>query len=66
MAFTDEDFKRLKDCLSAVCGYSILKDQWKLPALIVRLEAAEAIVQNDLDQDADGYLFRAWRKEAGK
>jgi hypothetical protein len=66
MTFTDDDLKRLKDSLSYVQGYSIVKDVWKLPALLARLKAAEFYIER---QRADnGYLeaLKAWRKAAGK
>lgn len=68
MTFTDDDLKRLKE--------DVAKGGWspKMPALLVRLEAAENVADDyECLQIALGCgfwienpLFKAWRKSAGK
>lgn len=76
MSFTDDNLKRLKERrqeimerpadtdLKAVYAMTLLMD---IPALLARLEAAEACAKEYAPDGPIGFkLLAAWRKAAGK
>lgn len=65
--FTDEDLKRLKFNIENHAPNWIDKDN--LSGLLVRLEAAEALLNDLEEEEYDGNrigLMKKWRKAAGK
>lgn len=72
MALTDDDLKRLKNCLpkeEVAGGLTVAYGEWK--ALLDRLEAAELTIRHfaaylPLPNLESCETYQAWRKAAGK
>lgn len=72
MSFTDEDLKRLKEAKEKLGNTGTgISFRWKeLEALILRLEAAEALLQVYIRSEGYGEWvepqYSTWQKAAGK
>jgi hypothetical protein len=82
MSFSDDDLKRLKECLyrdgkehwmGLINQYSHSEEKFSLTALLARLEASERSLKAFVDLEADKMsydtvvsLLSEWRKAAGK